>query len=197
VSDKQETEVKLYIPDLHAVEQRLQSLGAHLSAPRVYERNVRYDDAEESLESAGSVLRLRQDTRARLTYKGKGSVEKGILSRTELEVEVSDFDTMDAILGKLGYHTAMIYEKYRTTYELDDVEIVLDEMPYGNFVEIEGDHPTIERLIERLELQDAPRIPASYTALFVRVKMALKLDVQDLTFDNFRGVAVPDNLFQS
>src|SRR5689334_8199769 len=104
---------------------------------------------------------------------------------------------MNAILEKLGYHTAMVYEKYRTTYELDGVEIVLDEMPYGNFVEIEGERAAIEWLIERLELQKAPRIPASYTALFARVKLALKLDAQDLTFDNFRGVSVPENLFQS
>jgi adenylate cyclase class 2 len=197
VTDNQETEVKLYVPNLQIIEQRLQSLGAHLSASRVYERNVRYDDAHETLESTGSVLRLRQDTRARLTYKGKGSVENGILSRSEFEVEVSDFDTMDTILNKLGYHAAMIYEKYRTTYELDGAEIVLDEMPYGNFVEIEGEHATIERLIEQLELHAAPRIPASYTALFVRVKLALQLEFNDLTFENFRGVTVPDVLFQS
>lgn len=196
MTDNQETEVKLYVPNLQLIEQRLQTLGAHLSAPRVYERNVRYDNAEESLEATDSVLRLRQDTRVRLTYKGKGLVENGILSRSEFEVEVSDFDTMDTILNKLGYHSAMIYEKYRTTYELDGAEIVLDEMPYGNFVEIEGEPADIERLIEQLELQAAPRIPASYTALFVRVKLALQLEMQDLTFENFRGVSVPGRLFQ-
>ena len=30
----------------------------------------------------------------------------------------------------------MMYEKYRTTYELEDVEVALDEMPTGDFLEI-------------------------------------------------------------
>ena len=33
----------------------------------------------------------------------------------------------------LGYVISMIYEKYRTTYELDGVLVTLDEMPCGDF----------------------------------------------------------------
>jgi len=32
----------------------------------------------------------------------------------------------------------MMYEKYRTTFTIGSLEVVLDELPYGNFVEIEG-----------------------------------------------------------
>jgi len=188
-----ETEVKFYVPDLRAVERRLLTLGAHLRAPRVYERNVRYDDTGYSLETTGSVLRLRQDTRVRLTYKGKGRVENGILSRTEIEVEVNDFEKMELILNSLGYTSTLIYEKYRTTYELEGAEITLDEMPYGTFVEIEGEASTIERLIPQLELTDLPRIPASYTAIFQKLKLALNLDMHDLTFANFESVRLPEN----
>ncbi|NWG18335.1 MAG: class IV adenylate cyclase [Chloroflexi bacterium] len=190
-----ETEVKLYVPYLEAVQARLETIGAALVSPRVFERNVRYDNAERSLTPAGIVLRLRQDTRARLTYKAEGGETSGIVSRFEAEVEVSDFAAMETILGKLGYTPYMVYEKYRTTYELDGAEIVLDEMPYGNFVEIEGDAATIEKMVSRLYLQNAPRQSASYAALFERVRQVLGLTFSDLTFDNFKGLAVPESAF--
>lgn len=191
-----ETEVKLYVPYLEAVQARLETIGAKLTAPRIYERNVRYDNAERSMTPAGIVLRLRQDTRARLTYKAEGDVKNGITSRFEAEVEVSDFDAMETILGRLGYTPYMIYEKYRTTFELDGAEIVLDEMPYGNFVEIEGDEDTIEKVINRLGLQKAARYDGSYAVLFERARRALGLTFTDLTFANFKGVDVPESAFR-
>ena len=175
----------------------LERSGAQLTAPRVYERNVRYENAEKSLTPSEIVVRLRQDTRARLTYKEGGSAQDGIVSRTELEVEVSDFDSMQTILGKLGYLPHLVYEKYRTTYELDGAEIVLDEMPYGNFVEIEGEAAAIEALIKRLGLQDAPRMAGSYMALFDRVKTRLGLSYDHLTFENFKGITVPESAFKA
>jgi adenylate cyclase, class 2 len=192
-----ETEVKLYIPHLEHVQAQLESLAAKLTAPRIYESNIRFENVEQTLTRADIVLRLRQDTRTRLTYKDSTSVQDGIVTRTELEVEVSDFATMQTILEKLGYHPHMNYEKYRTTYELDGAEIVLDEMPYGNFVEIEGEATVIENLITRLGLQDAMRCDGSYSDLFERVKQHLGLTFVDLSFDNFKGMDVPESAFQA
>jgi adenylate cyclase class 2 len=194
--DNVENEIKLYVPDLAAVARRIEAAGGTISAPRVYERNVRYDDEQRSFRAAGTVLRLRQDTRARLTYKdGERRFGQYGSSRFEAEVEVSDFEDMETILGKLGYHPVMIYEKYRTTYDLYDAEVTLDEMPYGNFVEIEGDEDAIRRVMEALKLNDARRMAASYTVLFQYVKQNMELDFNDLTFANFKGVAVPESAF--
>lgn len=191
-----ETEVKLHTPDHAAIEARLLAVGAVLKHARVFERNQRYEDAERNFAHRGVVLRLRQDERARLTYKSPASSSGEILTRTELEVEVSDFDTMDALLRALGYHPYMTYEKYRTTYMLGGAEIVLDEMPYGNFTEIEGDHSVILDALRQLDLETAPRLPYSYTQLFDAVRQALHLDFQDLTFANFAGIHVPETAFQ-
>ena len=99
VTEHIETEIKLLVPDLEAVAQRLADLGAHLHSPRIYEYNVRYDRRDDSLRHAGIVLRLRRDTRDRLTYKDGGVSQDGIISRTEIELEVSDFDAMERHLG--------------------------------------------------------------------------------------------------
>jgi adenylate cyclase class 2 len=190
-----ETEAKFYTPDLKALEQRLREAGASLKAPRVFERNVRYENADQTLSQQGLVLRLRQDTRVRLTYKEPGEEKPDMSSRPEWEVEVSDFEAMDTILGKLGYTPYLIYEKYRTTYELEGAEIVLDEMPYGHFTEIEGEEDTIRALVKTLGLQEATPQPSSYVRLFDQVKQALNLSFQDLTFKNFEGITVPGDLF--
>lgn len=187
----QEVEVKLYTPDLSSVQRTLDAIGATLTKPRIYERNVRYENAQETFTKQGIVLRMRQDDEARLTYKAGKSVENGITKRFEAEVTVSDFDTMDTMLRLLGFEPYMTYEKYRTTYTFEHAEIVLDEMPYGNFTEIEGDIKTIEMLISKLGLLDALRLPDSYTRLFDFIKQYLELDFDDLTFDNFDGIDVP------
>ena len=195
--DNLETALKLYIPFLNAVERKIEAAGGKLSAPRVYENNVRYEDASGELAANGSVLRLRQDTRARLTYKeGARALGEYGSSRYEAEVEVSDFAQMETILLKLGFHSVMRYEKYRTTYQLDGAEVTLDEMPYGNFVEIEGDESSIGRVVEKLQLHDAKRMSASYTTLFKFVKQNLGLDFTDLTFANFKGITVPVSAFE-
>ncbi|MCL4254319.1 MAG: class IV adenylate cyclase [Anaerolineae bacterium] len=192
-----ETEIKLYCPNFAPVVMMLESIGAILTKPRVYERNVRYENAEKSLSARDIVVRLRQDDRVRLTYKEPLSDNKvdGVAHRFEAEVTVSDFDAMHLILGRLGYHPHLIYEKYRTTYTYDDLEIVLDDMPYGNFIEIEGDSAKIQALRVRLGLADAPAFADSYVDLFGYVCRALNLDLTDLTFENFRGVDVPPSAF--
>jgi len=197
----EETEVKLYMPDLNSVALRIKRAGGKLSKPRVFERNVRYDNLERTLIRAGIVVRLRKDDSAWLTYKSPGVVRAGgIRSRFEAEVEVSDFDTMETILGQLGYYPYMVYEKYRTTYSLATAtlraEVVLDEMPYGNFVEIEAEPRMIEKVIAELGLSNAPRYSASYTALFDYVCSNLGLHFQDLTFENFSNIDVPESAFQ-
>ena len=197
MANYREEEMKLFVADLGAVARQLEAAGAKLTGPRVYERNVRYDDDSHALTSLGIVVRLRQDTRVRLTYKEGGETsDTDVLSRFEAEVQVSDFDGMDTILKKLGLQPYMIYEKYRTTYKLDDLEIVLDEMPYGNFVEIEGEAGKIDPLREQLGLRDAPNFHAGYVALFERIRRRLGLDFTDLTFDNFKGIKVTRQAFE-
>ena len=194
-----ETEVKIYISDLDTIRTRLESQGAELAKPRVFERNIRYENEDASLANNGIVLRLRQDSRVRLTYKEPmlAQASTGTISRVEFETEVSDFDTMHTILNRLGFHQSLIYEKYRTTYHWQDAEIVLDEMPYGYFIEIEGDAETINQIVDQLGLSNSPRLLASYIGIFGHVKSALGLSFTDLTFENFASVQVPPNLFDS
>ena len=195
-NDYLETEVKLYLEDMENVAARLVAAGATTHLPRVLERNVRYDNTQRTLMDNGIVVRLRQDYRTLLTYKEPSDQKDDLaLTRFEVSVEVSDFNAMQVILEKLGYTRVMVYEKQRTTYLLHDTEVVLDEMPYGDFMEIEGQPQDIRWVIERIGLEDAPRFKCSYVELFDRVRHHLELDMRDLTFASFEGVDVPLGAF--
>lgn len=195
-----EIEAKIALDeDVNAMRERLKAAGAVMEIERVYENNIRYESAANDLTENGIVLRLRQDQQVRLTYKAPSQQEsKGASTRLELETTVGDFEAMDEILRRLGYRAYMRYEKYRTTYtmsDIEDTEIVLDEMPYGLFIEVEGPAESIDRALEKLGLAEAPRIVESYAVLFDKVRARYGLDFKDLTFENFAGVDVAPDVF--
>jgi adenylate cyclase class 2 len=189
-----ETEVKIHVLEFAPIVARLEAGGAILASERVFERNVRYENAEQTFTRNGIVLRLREDTRVRLTYKGPPTLDDGLMARYEAEVTVDDFDVMDIILIRLGFTPYAVYEKYRTTYTLDQTEVVLDELPYGKFVEIEGEPDAIRAALTTLQLVDLPWVGMSYLALFEHIKTALDLNMNDLTFENFEGIVVPTSV---
>jgi len=188
----QETEAKFFIKDLDWIKVRLQILEAHLIQPRVLETNIRFDLPDNSLRSEGRVLRLRQDTEAKFTYKSGSINLQGVLSRKEIEFVVGDFEKAKLFLEALGYQRLFYYEKYRTTYAFNDCHIMLDELPYGNFVEIEGKSvEAIQSVATELNLKWVAAIPTSYHVLFDRLcSIHSELDPKELSFIALDGLNI-------
>jgi len=185
-----ETEVKFFVEDVPSIRHAIIGLGAE-SEGRWFERNWRFDDAQQSLLRRKSLLRLRQDRRTTLTFKSKPpETDRQVKTRVELEVEVGDFADMKAILESLGYHPQQVYEKWRETFILDTTHFCLDTMPYGHFVEIEGRRQDIQRYADLLGLPWQRRILHNYLELFDIVKANEDLDFSDVTFDNFERLQV-------
>ncbi len=184
----QETEAKFYVRHPQELQRRIEGMHAKLADTRVHELNLRFDTKDGGLSRSGRVLRLRQDKRARLTYKDAERIPPGSLSRRELEVTVSDFGETRELLEALGYEVMFIYEKYRSTYELGDLEIVLDELPFGHFIEIEGKEEQIRPTAEKLGLKWEAVIRDSYHLLFEHVRKARQWTFRDLTFDDLKNV---------
>jgi adenylate cyclase class 2 len=189
-----ETEAKFYVRNLAAIQARLEKMGARLIQPRVLETNLRFDLPDGSLVRRFEVLRLRQDSAARLTYKGPAERIEGIQSRPEIEVEVGDFETARRLLESLGYQVVAVYEKYRQVYSLElkhgGLRVFLDELPYGDFVEIEG--ATVEAIFtasKQLGLDLKAAIPASYLALFETLSAERGYDPSKLTFTALAGLS--------
>ncbi len=188
----QEIEAKFHVQNLRKIELRLLELKAQLIQPRVHEVNLRFDRSDGELRNSFRVLRLRQDDIARFTFKGP-SVEEtgGILSRQEIEFEVGDFDSAKQFLEAIGFQVVVFYEKFRTTYELNNTHIMLDELPYGSFIEIEGENmESIRSIADLLGLNWDAMVKAGYHALFERVAGKYGLDVSKLSFENLEGVTI-------
>ena len=185
-----EIEVKFYLPDVESMQQRILALGAE-SKDRVFENNVRYEDENKTLVRKKSLLRLRRDAKTKLTFKSSpetASTEFKVFN--ELEVEVSDFNTMNRILENLGFHPEQIYEKWRETLILGQTGFYLDTMPYGAFLEIEGDEKDIRTYAASLGLDWQKRILLNYLEIFEIMRQTLRLNFKDLTFKNFENISV-------
>jgi adenylate cyclase class IV len=100
-TSNQELEVKFYLTGLGTLRKTLEGLRAILVQPRTYELNLRFDTPEGLLTQNQQVLRLRQDTANRLTYKGPGQALDGVSARTEIEFTVGDFENAQKLLAAL------------------------------------------------------------------------------------------------
>lgn len=186
-----EMEIKFHLQNKGLLEEKLGALGGKVRHPRVNEWNLRFDTPEKLISARGQALRLRKDERVRLTFKGTPDQLGEITDRVELEVEVSDFSTTRRILEALGYRVMVIYEKFRTTWEYRGAEIVVDELPMGDFCEIEAESEELIRGIAgELKLTWDFRINTSYLGIFDQLKKALNLEEINLTFEDMQGMHI-------
>lgn len=111
----------------------------------------------------------------------------------ESEIVVSDFETTDEILNKLGYVARSKQENRRIRYMLDDVEIDIDFWPYiPAYVEFEGkDEESIKKLCQKLALNyeglitdDVEKIYSKYGYNLANLsKIELEENVKNLKVD--------------
>ncbi len=188
--DNIEREIKFWLPELLEIRKRLLKQGASLQTSRHLEKNFRLDTPDQKLTEQGHVLRLRQAVDVTLTYKQPG---ESFEVRPEREVEVGDFEETREILSLLGYDVIHIYEKYREIFNLNRCKVMLDEVPYGCFIEIEGpDFETIQATTEQLRLNWEARIQFTYLAMFESLREDMDPRPDNATFDQFAGHASLD-----
>jgi adenylate cyclase, class 2 len=175
-----EIEAKFWVPELEAFRARVLGAGGRVVAPRQLEHNERFDTPDGRLRRSGEVLRLRRDQHQTLTYK-RALASPEIRSETELKVD--DLEAARSLLLGLGYVPIFVYEKNREVLALGDSLVMLDELPFGTFVEIEG--PSLEaigRAAARLGLDWTQRIARSYLSIFEALRLRLGLAAEHATF---------------
>ncbi len=149
-----EIEVKIRLKKPTKLRSSLKSAGATFEG-RVLEKNWLYDYSDRILVRTDKVLRVREDRRGYVTFKGKGPrQESEYKEREELEIEFPDASSARALLKSVGFLKWLYYEKIRETWLLEDCEIVLDELPgLGIFVEIEASSKEkIDKVVKKLKL---------------------------------------------
>lgn len=164
-----EKKLRLTSEQMRRVRERLVEIGAERRGEE-FEENTLY--AGGTLDPQSCVLRLRRTTGgATLTYKEASTLTTSastIKHRREDETRVEDAEALAAILDALGFTPALVYEKRRETWEVANAEVVVDELPFGLFLEIEGEESEILRVEGLLGLSGAEVETATYPELAVR-----------------------------
>lgn len=138
---KTEIEAKFVDVDIEDVRKRLEDAGAQLEQPM---RDMRRALIEEDHHAADNMfIRIRDEgdkTTLTLKKKTKSLEESTIDSTYEIETTVGDFDTTVELFKVAGWHYTTYQESRRETWQLGEVEVVIDEWPWINpYIEIEGE----------------------------------------------------------
>ena len=167
-----ETEKKYHLGEkrVEEITQKLVELGATFEK-EVFEVNYQHRGGE--MDERGATLRLRKiGDFTLLTYKERVKSENGgensAKRKIEFETNVSDVDAAEKIIEHLGYKLTAVYEKRRKYWILGDVEVVLDELPFGLYMEIEGTDEAIEKAEKKLGLKEIEHEPRGYPRLTIK-----------------------------
>lgn len=153
-----EYEVRFYYEtgDLIDVLENLKKEVNLKQQPRTYEKTIQYNHCDErynfySQEIDGR-FRLRissndNGTKCKLSWKRrlKNTTETEVNKEEEKEVRINaaDIDNFLFIVSNVMHFTTVeSYERYRTVFENDEVEISVDEYPFGVCIEIENKSAT-------------------------------------------------------
>ena len=170
---RHETEIKLEIRDRKGLKQRLKQVGFRVIQPRHFEGNLLFDFPDLRLRKGRRLLRVRfEDRRCFLTFKGAPLHSRKYKIRQEIETAVEDGRRLTAILESLGLLRTFRYEKFRTVYlprgrtDLQKApHLVLDETPFGDYLELEGPQRWIDETARQLGYRPEDYITLSYAAL--------------------------------
>lgn len=178
-----EIEVKVPVPSLVAVRDRAVALGYEPVLPRHFEANILYDYPDRSLSLAGCLLRVRETPHhALLTFKGKVVHDPSYKVRPEVETKCESGPALRDIMENIGLRPFFRYEKFREEFAGEGGLLCLDELPFGQFLELEGDPASIEALAKALGLDPATFVKRSYADIYGEHCRSLGVPFGDIVF---------------
>ncbi len=163
VKNNLEIEIKFALKSSYVlfIREKIKLLDSVVFLGRKYENTMNFDNSDREMYKQDARLRVREishkkeDDSKRVEFCYKRRLKIGDFKEEE-EIEtsfVADAKVFKEILNKMGYSFSDGYERHRETYTYDDLKITLDEFPFGNILEIEGEKENIERLCSILNLK--------------------------------------------
>jgi len=143
----------------------LRKLGYRLEGP-YDEENFRFVGPGKTTRR--TTLRLRVldgGPRGVLTAKGEAHFVAGVKVREETEVDVADAHATLDLLAQLGFQVLVIYRKHRSVWKQGAVNVTLDRLDFGHFVEVEGPLEEIPAVARSLGLDPAKAVKDSYSIM--------------------------------
>lgn len=161
-----EKKYRITLEQRRAVEKRMRALGCR-PRPVEFEENTVYGGGD--LRPGQRALRLRRvNDHAILTSKRRFPTRSPIKHQEENETRVNDAAATDAILQALGFKPALVYEKRRARWSVGKAEVVIDELPFGLFMEIEASEKEIARVEKKIGAETFTSVSETYPTLTVK-----------------------------
>lgn len=150
-----EIEYKFKIKNKKEIENILNKI-ADKNYERQYQSNIMYDNKDNLMQATNGRVRLRLlgDTGNKvLTYKKPLESVNNAKREIEYEINFADKDEqIEKILNAMEFHITTSYERYRTEWKIGKTHVTIDEYPFADFVEIEGEQEDIEEVAKKLGL---------------------------------------------
>ncbi|MCD6590727.1 MAG: class IV adenylate cyclase [Candidatus Aenigmarchaeota archaeon] len=174
-----EIELKFEVENENEILNKLKKLGAEKIFDGVEHNEIFVNDV---IREKKMLLRLRKaGQRNILTLKT--NIEKGEFKRAnEFEIEISNFSCAKTILENLGFEVFWIYEKIRKDFKINDVKVSVDKLPFGVFVEIEGNEKRILETAQKLGLDIRNGLSKTYMDLYREYCEQRGLEMENLIF---------------
>lgn len=185
--EKIEKELKFKIDNPETLINQLLKNGATF-LNKSKERTIRFDTPKLDLERKGIFLRVREGSKKIITLKEKIGENEAVKTRKETEFEIEDIEYMRYILERLGFNYIRIFEKFRINLTYKGTTVSIDELPFGIYIEIEGEENDINLVMKELGFRDEDKIVGTYWDLFEKHKQKNNLGGEDILFpDSFQS----------
>lgn len=201
-----EYEVRFYYPssEINSLLDKLSELKELEKKPRTYEKTVQYNHSDSRYDFYSKEIdgrfRLRlskniEESKCKLSWKRRlpNTTENLVNKEEEKEVRISyeDVDNFIFIIENVMHFKVVdSYERYRTIFTNEDVEISIDEYPFGIALEIENKSSTknpeevVMNYVSKLKLNIKDSYRLSWDDKYVELcKEQNKEIYNEVTFD--------------
>ena len=201
-----EYEVRFYYPssEVNNLLDKLSELKELEKKPRTYEKTVQYNHSDPRYDFYSKEIdgrfRLRlskniEESKCKLSWKRRlpNTTENLVNKEEENEVRISyeDVDNFIFIIENVMHFKVVdSYERYRTIFTNEDVEISIDEYPFGIALEIENKSSTknpeevVMNYVSKLKLNIKDSYRLSWDDKYVELcKEQNKEIYNEVTFD--------------
>lgn len=201
-----EYEVRFYYPssEVNNLLDKLSELKELEKKPRTYEKTVQYNHSDPRYDFYSKEIdgrfRLRlskniEESKCKLSWKRRlpNTTENLVNKEEEKEIRISyeDVDNFIFIIENVMHFKVVdSYERYRTIFTNEDVEISIDEYPFGIALEIENKSSTknpeevVMNYVSKLKLNIKDSYRLSWDDKYVELcKEQNKEIYNEVTFD--------------
>jgi len=120
-----------------------------------------------------------------LTVKRKIRDNSQFFERDEFEVKIANGESIDdlrEIIKSLGFSKEIIFDKKRKNVFKNDMTISFDKLPFGFFVEFEGEPEMIEQYLNEFNFSNRSRITKAYLGLWEDYKKIHNIAEENCVF---------------